>query len=134
MYSSTIITPKNFRFGPQFDEDGDLIPSSWPNGLGVPEEGFLVWHSYGAAKSSRYLVDLIIQDVDKTWLDGLPGGWTKNANYHIDDATLAVTIDTPMDEPEYMKHQPDDEEGNPATVYHRMHGMLGHNEYEPEVP
>ena len=133
MYSMTLQVPKPFSTGPQFNpETGELIPGSWPGGFGTPSMGFLVWHSYAAEKGGKVLVDCIVADVDSEWVDGLPGPWNKTANYHIDDTTLEVTIDTPMDEPEYMKHQPDDEFGDPATVYRKMHGMLGHNEYEPD--
>ena len=57
----------------------------------------------------------------------------EQGNY-IDDKTLAVTIDTHMDQVEYTKHIPPpvDENGDPTgdpATYHLLHGMLGHPVY-----
>ena len=151
MYLHTIIVPKNFAEGPQFDEDGNLIPSSWPPGLGVPSQGLKGWHAYGMEKGSRFLVDVIVEDVDKGWIDGLPGGWTKNSNMYWDGITQhgydengqiignAYEVETPVDEAEYTTHIPPpvDENGNPtgdSATYNRMHGYLGHPHVISFVP
>ena len=131
MILTSIITPKAFRYGPQYDENGSLIPSSWPPGLPIVE--WLGWHSYGMEKGGRFLVDVLLKDEDKSWVDEMPGGWTKNSLFNWDAVGDLVPV-TPVDESEYLSHIPDtilyDEEGEPIgtepAVYHRMHKYQGH--------
>ena len=97
-------------------------------------------------KGGRLLVDIVIEDVDKSWLDGLPGGWTKNSNFYYDGfkkhtyneegeiTDYAFDVVEPVDEADYTSHiaPPVDSEGVPTgdpAVYHRLHKIFGHPSY-----
>ena len=138
----SITVPKPFAAGPQFEENGDLTPGSWP--VDFPTDGLMGWVAHGIEKSNRVLVDAVItQEAIDEWMNNLPGGWT-NAGHHSWDLSsqdeydpdtgdfVASGVDTvtATDQTEYTKHidPPRDENGDltgAAADYRRIHKFQG---------
>jgi hypothetical protein len=137
MKTINLRVPAPFNTGPQYNENGDLIPGSWPAGL--PHEGIRGWIQLGMANGGLSLCEFIAAD---DWPIGdIPGGWRANASYiwdmvsqhWIDDQGVlhyAMTPELITDKAEYTLHIPapvddnNDPTGEPA-VYGRLHMFQG---------
>ena len=121
----TLRVPPAFASGPQFDEDGALVPGSWPAGL--PYEGIKGWHQHGSSAQGLRLCDFVAEDDYP--VDAIPGGWRATASnmwdmqkqheYDEDGNLISYAYDTeiPMNQGDYMKHYPDDTEFKVHHVY-----------------
>lgn len=124
----TLRVPKPFDIGPQYDENGNLEPGSWPAGL--PHEGIEGWTKIsGESNQGLSLCEFMAAD---DWpLEDLPGGWRANAAYAWDLVSQVeydedgnpinspYVVEKHTDQSEYMSYFPDD------TEYHRHHTYLG---------
>ena len=122
----TLSVPPPFADGPQYDEDGNLIPGSWPSGL--PHEGIQAWVKVGIPADGRELIDCLVPD---DWPIGdIPAGWLNDGNMQWDFirrdeydeqgnlVNAAIDTRTPTNYAEYNKHLED-----PTTA--RVHVILG---------
>ena len=137
----SLTVPKAFKDGAQFDENGDVIPGSWP--MPFPHDGVLAWIAHGVENAGRVLVDALLTDeAYPEWDTGLPSGWVNSGCHkwnmgdrdeHDENGDLVSSgLDTltVTDQTEYKKHMPDpvDENGDPTgdpVTYHRQHKFLG---------
>ena len=134
----TLIVPQAFATGPQLDENGKLIPGSWPAGL--PYEDMKGWTQVGMNPIlGRVLAEFV---ADNDWPIGdIPVGWQSNASYlwngvsqnHVDeegDFQSGMAMEQKTIQPAYTNHIPPpvDENGDPTgdpAVYHRLHKYAG---------
>ena len=132
MKQVTLSVPPPFSTGPQFDEDGNLVPGSWP--VGLPYEGITGWVVLGTPSGGRELVDFVVDD---DWPIGdIPPGWLADGSMKWDMVTQdeydengnlvnpAIEVEVPTDYPEYNSHLVD-ENGDPRTDVSRAHVYLG---------
>ena len=123
----SLSVPPPFSTGPQYDEDGNLIPGSWPTGL--PHEGIEGWTILGAPKGGRDLIDMVVPD---DWpLQDIPTGWLANGAHRWDMLTQdeyseagelvqpGLKTDMPTDYTEYNSHFED------HTDESRVHVIAG---------
>ena len=132
----TLSVPPPFSDGAQFDEGGELINNSWPNGL--PYEGIKGWVNIGSPKGGLVLCEFVCED---DWPIGdIPGGWRANGSMvwdmvtqdeYDEDGNLvtpAINAELATDYNEYNNYQEvDDGNGNlvPRTEQTRSHVYLG---------
>ena len=136
MKQVTLSVPKPFSTGPQYDENGELEPGSWP--VGLPHEDIRGWVNIGSGKGNLVLCEFVCED---DWpVEDIPGGWNATASamwdmesqdiYNSEGELVRAAIKTeiPTDYTEYNKFQiVYDEEGNPQerTEETRSHVYLG---------
>ena len=126
-YVTVSRVPGPFAEGPQFDEEGELIPGSFPSGL--PHEGMKGWTKLAEAQGNKWMVEFVAED---NWpVDGLPGGWKAVASYIWDGVAqqehdengdpigTPYNVEVATDEAEYQGYFPED------TEYKRHHSYLG---------
>jgi len=133
----TLRIPGPFSTGPQYDEDGNLIPSSWPNGL--QDEGINTWRKLGKANGGLDLCEFIADD--NYPIGDIPGGWRATGGHiwngvdqsYTDEEDVfhyGLTTEVPTNQSDYTKHIPPpvDENGDPTgdpATYHRIHKYAG---------
>ena len=138
MKTVTLRVPQPFNEGPQYDEEGELIPTSWPSGL--PHEDIHVWRILGEANGGLDLCELLCDD---DWPVGdIPGGWRATSSHAWDGVRQdaydeegnfvrsGLITEGATDKDDYTLHIPPpvDENGDPTgepATYHRIHKYQG---------
>ena len=125
MKQVTLSVPPPFSTGPQYDDDGNLVPGSWP--VGLPHEGITGWVILGLPSGGRELVDFVVDD---DWPIGdIPPGWLSDGSMKWDMVTQdeydengnlvkhAIVVEEPTYYPEYNSHFENRTETTRAHVY-----------------
>ena len=128
----TCSIPGPFSDGPLYNDEGELIPGSWP--VGLPHLGLQGWRKLGIPSGGRELCDFVCDD---DWpLEDIPNGWLSDGDMKWDGVTQdefddegalvssGIEVLTPTLYSEYNAHLKD-ENDDPRTEESRVHVILG---------